>query len=335
MTASSSVLRIASVRDADDATWDGIWFGCPYATFFHSREWAEIWSAYTRGASRPAPRCVLFSDGVVALLPLSCRRRRGTFVRQYSLAPAVSFGGWISRDALGRAHRDLLAHLLLSSCRNLVWRRNPYETSDFLRYDHPAWAQDTTRALRLDEDLAGLRGRSSKGHRSAAKKALREGVSVSVAGQQNDWRAFYELYAESVARWGDTATSTYDESLLDVMRARDSSDIVLWLALHDGVPVAGALCLYARRHVAYWLGAASASAFPLRPVHLLLYEAIRHARETEREWFDFNPSGGHQGVDGFKKGFGAVQLPAPVLTLTSPWSRTLDGLSRRVRRLRR
>jgi hypothetical protein len=334
MTASSNALRIASVGDADDATWDRTWSGCSYATFFHSREWAEIWSAYSGGASRPIPRHVLFSDGATALLPLSCRRRRGTLVRQYSLAPAVSFGGWISCDALGPAHRDLLAELLLSSCRNLVWRRNPYEAEDFLRHDHPAWTPDSTRALRLDEDLAGLRRRSSKGHRSAASKAVREGVSVSIAAQQEDWHAFFGLYAESVARWGDAATSAYDESLLDIMRERDSGDIALWLAFHDGVPVAGALCLYARRHVAYWLGAASRSAFPLRPVHLLMYEAIRHARESGREWFDFNPSGGHQGVDGFKKGFGAIELPAPVLTLTSPGSRAVEGVSRRMRRLR-
>jgi lipid II:glycine glycyltransferase (peptidoglycan interpeptide bridge formation enzyme) len=40
----------------------------------------------------------------------------------------------------------------------------------------------------------------------------------------------------------------------------------------------------------------------------LLYEVIKDACEQGYFWFDFNPSGGHEGVKSFKKGFGCSTL---------------------------
>ena len=65
-------IQIEQIRPALPEEWDAIWDDCSYATYFHSREWAEIWSCYTQGDLRPNPLLVLFSDGKEALLPLSC-----------------------------------------------------------------------------------------------------------------------------------------------------------------------------------------------------------------------------------------------------------------------
>ena len=50
--------RIAAVRSAAPGEWDAIWTGCDHATYFHSRDWAEIWQTYTEGAVRPDPRVI-------------------------------------------------------------------------------------------------------------------------------------------------------------------------------------------------------------------------------------------------------------------------------------
>ena len=53
--------------------------------------------------------------------------------------------------------------------------------------------------------------------------------------------------------------------------------------------------------------------FHLRPVNLLMCEIIKHSCDRGYSWFDFNPSGGHEGVTAFKKSFGAEALPCPVV----------------------
>ncbi len=76
------------------------------------------------------------------------------------------------------------------------------------------------------------------------------------------------------------------------------------------------MILVAQNH-AVWFhrnhGAALEDYFTLRPVNLLLYEAIKHACEEGYAWFDFNPSGGHEGVRAFKRSFGTESRPSPVV----------------------
>jgi hypothetical protein len=45
-------------------------------------------------------------------------------------------------------------------------------------------------------------------------------------------------------------------------------------------------------------------------------------------WFDFNPSGGHEGVRAFKAGFGAQLLSCPVVVRETAVSKTVRAVSR-------
>ena len=69
-------VSIVSVRPASISEWDMIWHECEYSTYFHSREWAEIWSKYTKRKMFLTPFLVSFSDGKKALLPFSCLKKR-------------------------------------------------------------------------------------------------------------------------------------------------------------------------------------------------------------------------------------------------------------------
>jgi hypothetical protein len=316
----------------DDEVWDRAWASCPYATHFHSREWAEAWSACTGGALRPAPLRASFSDGAEAILPLSRESRRGGLVRRYVSSPAGTFGGWLSDTELEAGHRALLAERLAGGLGDITWRVSPYGGLDFLERLGDA-TPDETQAIALGEGMDAVVRRWTKGHRSAASKARREGVTVSLARGAEDWRAFRAIHDDSVRRWGESASVAHPPGLLEEIRSRESPHVRLWLASHDGRPVAGALCLYAGRHASYWLGGALEEHFSVRPVHLLLHEAIAHACESGLDWFDLNPSGGHAGVDAIKKGFGAVRLPSPVVAVTGARARALSG-ARSLLRLR-
>ena len=138
-----------------------------------------------------------------------------------------------------------------------------------------------------------------------------ENVPTSFAGDADAWNAYRALTEQSRARWGARAAAAHPPGLWAELARCGEPGVRLWLARAGGRPVAGALCLYGPRHVAYWHGAADAEAFPLRPVHALLAAALADAAARGFAWFDFGPSGGQDGVAHFKRGFGAAPLAVP------------------------
>jgi len=317
-------LTISEKREAQPVEWDEIWRGCEYATYFHSREWAEIWCQYTGGALRPGARLIRFSDGRRALLALSYEERYHRWLRHYYSAPAGTFGGWISTEALRIEHGRLLTDYLRRRLASLEWRLNPY---DPLSATVPIRGRsDRTQVLDLEAGAEAVLRGFSRGHRSAINKARRQGVAVGPATRRSDWEAYFRLYRASLARWGERATSEYGWELFGLMFESKSPRIKLWLAWHQHEPLAGALCFYAPRHAVYWHGAAAAEGFAARPATLLLTEVILDACRQGYRWFDFNPSGGHPGVEQFKARFGARSLQADVIRLESRRARCLRRL---------
>ena len=142
-------IAIKNTLPATNAEWDYIWQGCDYSTYFHSREWAEIWENYTNGQMQPDPKLVIFTDGKTALLPLSYYRELKGLIKNYISSPAGTFGGWISEDELVTKHGFLLIDLLTKRLGNLVWRLNPYEPLVY-KCKLPNLQQDETHALDLE-----------------------------------------------------------------------------------------------------------------------------------------------------------------------------------------
>lgn len=316
-------IAIEDIRPASSEEWDAVWRACPYGTYFQSREWAEIWSAYDPRGLAPAPMRVRFSDGQSALLPLSRRRHLGGLSYTYVASPAGTFGGWLSADPIGREHVAQLVRYLTR--HDLVWRVSPYADPG-PELGGLATRADTTLAVDLRDGFPALLRQWSKGHRATIGQARRNQISVAESRDRQDWETYFEIYGQSLDRWGSEASSRYGWPLFAQLRDRASPSIKLWLALLSGRPVAGALVFHAQRHAVYWHGAALSEHFPKRPVHLLVHDIMHDAAARGLAWFDFNPSGGHEGVAAFKRGFGAQPLPAPVVH-----TRTLRG--RCVRRL--
>jgi len=319
-------VAIASVRPASGAEWDSIWSACDYATFFHSRDWSEIWSSYSKGRWRPDARLLTFSDQSQALLPLASRKQLKGLGRRYASSPGGTFGGWVSAEALQAAHGEALVQWMTHKLGRLEWRLNPYDPLT-RQMEIPVTTVDETHAVDLSGGMGALGNGGAK-----VKKAVREGVTVSVAESEDDWRRYFGVYEESLRRWGEQASSRYRWELFDDIRQRRSPWVKLWLArLHQQV-IAGALCFYSRRHAVYWHGAALEAHFQLRPVNLLMHEAMRDACERGCLWFDFNPSGAHDGVKAFKKSLGGQPLPSSVVRVDESWR---DSLCRAWGRLAR
>lgn len=308
-------ISLKSVRPASSSEWDTIWEKCSYATYFHSREWAEIWKAYSKESISPDPKFLEFSDGKKALLPLSKRRKYKGLMNSYLSSPAGTFGGWISVDSLTAEHAKLLTEFMIH-LGNLTWRLNPYHALAF-KSGVQITKDDETHTLNLSPGFESILKAMTKGHASAARKAAKSGVQIEIGSTPEDWKAYYGAYQNSLQRWGDRASSQYGWEFFNQMQLRDSPNIKLWLAKYEGKVVAGALCLYALKHVVYWHGAALDEFFNLRPVNLLICEAIKEACDQGFLWFDFNPSGPHEGVRNFKKSFGTQTRPCGIVRSNS------------------
>lgn len=300
-----------TVRPATPGQWDEVYGKCPYATYFHSREWANVWSEYFLHRTRPQPFEIAFPDGKTAILPLSASLSRHNEPVQWHSSMAGTYGGWISADLLTSAHTQSIVRLLQTRFIPGTWRCNPY-LPDEQKVAVSGVKEDTTRSLDLTPGFEAILKGWTKGHLSAAKKADRLGVSVRLASTLEDWQAYFGLYEKSLERWGDKATSSYEWRLFESMCRLNSPHVRLWLASAEGQVIAGALCFYAADHIVYWHGSADAAHFEYRPVHLLIREIVREACRDGHSWFDFNPSGGHEGVEAFKKGFGAEALRSDV-----------------------
>jgi hypothetical protein len=320
-------LKISRIRPASDGEWDAIWRKCEYATFFHSRLWAETWRAFTGGVMNPSPLLVEFDDGKKALLPLSFQRHFKGLVKRYISSPGGTFGGWITADELGEAHAARLGRFLTKKTANLVWRLNPYDKL-VTAAGITGGNEEQTQVLDLERGFDKILKNLTKGHYSAAKKAGKAGVIIKQAATLDEWQLYYEVYEDSLRRWGQSTTSYYDWELFHYMYRLNSPCIKLWLALYKDEVAAGALCFYAKNHVVYWHGAALEKFFKFKPVNLLIVKAIKHACDNGYKWFDFNPSGNLEGVRKFKKSFGTQEMNCPVITFTSWTSRLLSIAAR-------
>ena len=319
-------LKITKIQRASSQEWDQIWNNCDYATYFHSREWAEVWEKYTQNNLESHPFLITFSDFKNVLLPLSNQRLYKGLTSIYLSSPAGTFGGWLSCDELNINHAELI-HRFLIKLGNIQWRLNPYEQLSHQLYFENS-ETDTTDVISLKDGFESIYRKWSKGHSSAAKKAKREGVTIRLAASVEDWQTYYHLYEASLERWGGRTNSGYEYNwhIFELMFNSQSSRLKLWLAEYKSRIIAGALCFYAKNHVVYWHGSALSEYFNLRPVNLLIFEIIKNACEQQYWWFDFNPSGGKEGVKAFKKSFGTLELPCPIVTKSSGTNLILNRL---------
>ena len=290
-------------RPATALEWDQAWAVDATATYFQSRAWSEAMDRTTDGRMRPQPAMLHADDGSQLLVPVTVDRRAGgaialaRYVAGRHLGWTVARYGWpVQRGGEGGGtspQKHPLGRLALG-------RLGPYGPASGTIGPHVGGSSD-----KPARDLkAGWRG----SHDSSVKKAVRAGVRIDVASGLDDWRAYFAAYEDSLRRWGARTSSTYPWALFEALASSSDQRVRLWLARLDGAVVAGALCLDGRQVVSYWHGAAVSNQLAVRPVNLLLETAILDAMERGFAGFDLGPSGGHQGVEAFKRTF----APDPV-----------------------
>jgi CelD/BcsL family acetyltransferase involved in cellulose biosynthesis len=281
--------------------WDKL-AASPGATFFHSRTWAEV-LASTFASWKPSPIVVEFSDGNAALLPLMSKRALLSVYRE-SMVPGV-YGGPIFLDPPTDEHWDGISRVI-ERIPNLVMVGNPFVKQPS---SAPFSALMSTHVLDLSVGVEEVRRRFRKGHKAAVKVAERAGVTVALATLPDEVSDYFQIYQDTLKRWGKIARGFYPAQLfINLFRLSTyGENVKLWLARYNGKVIAGIWVLYHNDHSVYWHGASDTAHLPYHGTHLLVTTAIKDSFQRGVRWFDFNPSGGLKGVEHFKRGFGAEQ----------------------------
>ena len=312
--------------------WDRVCAAAPECTFFHTRPWVEAF-VRTYPSLRIATRAFALANGTTAVFPLVSRSSGagGLFLECESMIPGV-YGGIVADGALSPRELERMFEALVGwRVMDLTVTGNPYAT--WRLPDRFQTSAIETHAVDLAAGTDGLWTNLSEANRRAVRKAERSRIEVSVSAATDDYRSYYACYHDSLRRWGDRATSQYPFELLLNIRDHAGDRAKLWLAKLEGRVVSGSLVLYHGQHAVYWHGASLEEFLHLRPSNLVHWEAIRDAQARGFRWFDFNPSGGHEGVARYKATFGPTVLRFERGAHVS--NRALVACYRRVRYFRR
>jgi lipid II:glycine glycyltransferase (peptidoglycan interpeptide bridge formation enzyme) len=313
------------VRKATLTEWRDFVNACPTATFFHTPDWYKVWKEYA-GLDFEA-KLIRFSSGREVLFPYCWQKRMKGFTKKYISSPAGTYGGFLYQEEPDeQEQRELLEYIM--KFKNLQIRENPFQKI----FDKPFWtSEDFTQVINLNNSWDRIFANWTKGHSSAAKKGDREGIEIRLA-QAEDWPIYYLIYLDTIKKWKNPPDNPYSYHLFEKLQALSNKKCKLWIALYQDKIIAGCLCFYQNQHVVYWHGASLKEYYSIRPVHTLLFNIIKDAVDRNYHWFDFNPSGGHEGVMKFKKGFGVTLKQANVFQKNVFWLTLIDSANKQYSR---
>ena len=293
------------VENVQQKLWDEIILNANGSTYFHTYEWAKIIEQVFRNHSI-ATAAFIFDDGVKAILPLiQFKRLLGLRKSCFSMVPGV-YGGLISNESLTPEQVEKIYSHIVKKHSDINIFGNPYIENYMPEFFHKD--EIFTHVLDLENGFETIWENYSKSYRRHIKKAKTYGLSVRLGESLEDYREYYNIYEDSLKRWGDNATSRYGFNLFENICNLKSKNIKLFLAMLDEKIISGALLFYCGNHIVWWHSATLSDFYRYNPVKFMQNEIIKKSCENGYKYYDFNPSGGHEGVIKFKEGFGAKRI---------------------------
>ncbi len=309
--------------------WWDVAQASPHATFFHTPLWHTL-------ALAACPRCqeaslgIEWPNGVRAVLPLIRVPRSPGFHLLFSTFGG-SYGGLIAdgplpHEASAQVYRQALtprtlAFYLLASPRGMA-------------APPPAAFQaksEFTHLLPLDQPPDQIIASFARSRRRDFRRGVRRGYTVHPAQTLADYRTYYAIYQEALARWGQRATVRYPWAFFAAcqrLAQRYPENIRLWLAYVAGQPAAGSLVFYWQDYAVVWHGVTRTDMLARRVTGFLDGAIVTHAAEHGYRYLDFGPSGGHEGVARYKDGFNTGRFPLQRWRWIAPWLRPLRWIRR-------
>lgn len=289
------------VKIVDEQDWRTFVDNCECATFFHTCDWYQVWNRYQGYEYRAY--LFEFDTGHKVLLPLASRRVfRGVF-RRYLSSPAGTYGGFLTDDSLTELEIILLSKWVKRFHR-LDLTYNPFSS---ISWTLLAPMKDFTQVILLTEDWQSIERKMKKGNIARKVRMAERHHLVLRKMAIDEIVLYYEIYLSRRSAWRNP-TNKYDLAIFTYLFQLEKVDF--WgVYLSDGTFIGGGVFVQHNGHVSSWLPSILTKYLPMKPYEFLFYNLIKFYKEQIFQWFDFNPSGGHEGVVRFKAGFGTIKKP--------------------------
>jgi lipid II:glycine glycyltransferase (peptidoglycan interpeptide bridge formation enzyme) len=291
-----------TVKDLPESEWEKIIHNSSHATFFHSPIWGNIIEESFPNRKKKAIG-FNFGEDKKALIPYIAHARIGPINNIYSMEPGV-YGGIISNFDINQSQVEKAVEKLesISHYRTNI-TGNPY-----LDYNL-SWEgeEDFTQVVCLENDYEDIWENYDYSCQKQIKKAEEEGLSATVASNLEDYKKYYLIYQKNLVRWGKDPNSDHPYDLFATIyeyQEEYPENIRLWLVKDNDEIIGGTLVFYLNgKHSVEWHAVFDSDYFSKGVRNFLVDKIIEDACERGFKYYDFNPSGGHEGVVRFKSTF--------------------------------
>lgn len=305
--------------------WDSQMAGHAESTFFHTEAWAGIVSA-AFPQSRPAYARIGPAPGI--LLPVfEWRRARGLLTTAHSSFPFLYGGPVPARLPDGSSATPLaLRHLEGRRCSYRM-TGNPFaETAD--PPGAPAGQLDHTHILALPDDEEAYWDMLTPAKRNDVRRLSKKGVAIEESRSAADIDDVYRHYRASFERWGGAPRFVHPAGFYHALVELGGPNVRFTVARSGATVIGGAFVVRWNGRAHYLAGYFDHEQRRLRANVLLQVDSIRSAVRDGLREYDFLPSGGHTGVEEFKKGLGGVARAFAITERRRGAHRLFDALAR-------
>ncbi len=314
-------IRLTDLSDPNErARIDAFVNAHPEGTPFHRPAWLEAVRAGT--GNRDMALVAENSGEICAYLPLSDVSSPIFGRLLASTGFAVGGGVLASDDAdldrLFAAARELAERL---SCPTIELRGGTLPNAGAAGWAHRTDSHCGFVTALADDDEAQLLAIPRK-QRAEVRKGLKISHEIVIGRTEEDRRAHYDVYAQSVRNLG---TPVFPRALFDAVLDQFGEDADILTVRHEGRAVASVLSLYHRGAVMPYWGGGTWDARRLRANDRMYYELMLHARRRGCSQFDFGRSKTNSGAYHFKRNWGFEPEPLTYASWTAPGHEARDA----------
>jgi hypothetical protein len=298
----------------------------PTALLSHTPEWLDTICAVDGWTD--ASRLYVWPSGRQLVLPMIGKRVGGLTVAEDSLPDGWGFGGLVGADIGATEVADVVAdlaarkilrqHICPNCLQGEAWSKAVPAAAATARNAH---------AVDLDGGIDAVWKRFSDNARRGIRKAEKQGLEVECDTTGRLLGVLEDLWQLSVRRWATQRQEPVwigrlrgrrlnPQSRWTQMAERNPGGVAIWVARHQGEPVAATAILRGPNDH-YTRGAMHKElAGPTRANFLLHWLAIQDACGRGARWYQMGQSGGDgDPVARFKENFGARAFVFPELQL--------------------
>lgn len=294
-------LQIGVINPIDYPGWDDLLLSNRYYSFFHSSHWAKVLtSSYNY---KPLYFTIIDGGRLLALLPLMEVKSAFTGHRGVSLPFSDYCDPIVSDDA--SFHEILNASIDYG--KKAGWKYVEIRGGNDCLKEKSFSSYTYGHTLDLSSDERDLFSRFRNSTKRNIKKAIKEGVEVSICDSAESVSEFYRLNCLTRKMHGlPPQPSLFFNNIFEHIISKKLGFLVH--ATYKGQHIAGAVYLHIGRKAIYKYGASDRSFQHLRANNLVMWEAIKWYAQNGFTRFCFGRTETeNKGLIQFKTGWGAKE----------------------------